>query len=92
MRLVSRYRRMLTHMHNAEVNRLHKMLDDAGIKLGGVVSDINGVSATAMARKSHKKAIVAVAHKMIRLIYVLLARKQGRVLKVAPLVCTPSCL
>ena len=30
-----------------------------------------------MARKSHKKAIVAVAHKMIRLIYVLLARKQA---------------
>lgn len=27
-------------------------------------------------RKSHKKAIVAVAHKMIRLIYVLLARKE----------------
>ena len=28
-------------------------------------------------RKSHKKAIVAVAHKMIRLIYVLLTRKQA---------------
>jgi hypothetical protein len=24
-------------------NRLHKLLDDAGIKLGGVVSDIDGV-------------------------------------------------
>ena len=33
-------------MHSAELNRLHKMLDDGGIKLGGVVSDINGVSAT----------------------------------------------
>ena len=30
-----------------------------------------------MVRKSHKKAIVAVAHKMIRLIYVLLTRKQA---------------
>ena len=29
-----------------------------------------------MVRKSHKKAIVAVAHKMIRLIYVLLTRQQ----------------
>ena len=29
-----------------------------------------------MVRKSHKKAIVAIAHKMIRLIYVLLTRKQ----------------
>jgi hypothetical protein len=27
-----------------------------------------------MVRKSHKKAIVAVAHKMIRLIYILLSR------------------
>ena len=29
-----------------------------------------------MVRKSHKKAIVALAHKMIRLIYLLLSRKQ----------------
>jgi transposase len=48
LRLVSRYRRKLTNMHSAEVNRLHKVLDDGSIKLGGVVSDINGVSATAM--------------------------------------------
>jgi transposase len=32
----------------SELNRLHKILDDGGIKLGGVVSDINGVSARAM--------------------------------------------
>ena len=50
LRLVSRYRRKLTQMHSAEINRLHKVLDDAGIKLGGVVSDINGVSATAMVK------------------------------------------
>ena len=37
-------------MHSAEVNRLHKVLDDGSIKLGGVVSDINGVSATAMVK------------------------------------------
>jgi hypothetical protein len=29
-----------------------------------------------MVRKSHKKAIVAVAHKMLRLIYLLLARRE----------------
>ena len=29
-----------------------------------------------MVRKSHKKAIVALAHKMIRLIYLLLTRQQ----------------
>jgi hypothetical protein len=33
---------------SAEKNRLHKVLDDAGIRLGGVVSDINGVSSQAM--------------------------------------------
>jgi len=48
LRLVSRYRRKLGAMCASEVNRLHKILDDAGIKLGGVVSDINGVSARAM--------------------------------------------
>ena len=30
-----------------------------------------------MVRKSHKKAIIAVAHKMIRLIYILLSRRQA---------------
>ena len=29
-----------------------------------------------MARKSHKKAIIAVAHKMIRLIFLMLSRRQ----------------
>ncbi|MEY4563862.1 MAG: hypothetical protein RLZZ618_3139 [Pseudomonadota bacterium] len=48
LRLVSRYRRKLTAMCASEINRLHKILDDAGIKLGAVVSDINGVSARAM--------------------------------------------
>ena len=32
----------------SETNRLHKTLDDAGIKLGAVVSDIKGVSAREM--------------------------------------------
>ncbi len=45
LRLLSRYRRKLNTMHASEVNRLHKILDDGGIKLGGVVSDLNGVSA-----------------------------------------------
>jgi transposase len=48
LRLVSRYRRKLGAMCASEINRLHKVLDDGGIKLGGVVSDINGVSARAM--------------------------------------------
>ena len=48
LRLVSRYRRKLSAMRASEINRLHKILDDGGIKLGGVVSDINGVSAREM--------------------------------------------
>ena len=48
LRLVSRYRRKLAAMRASEINRLHKILDDGGIKLGSVVSDINGLSARAM--------------------------------------------
>jgi len=48
LRMVSRYRRKLNAMRASEINRLHKLLDDGGIKLGGVVSDINGVSAREM--------------------------------------------
>jgi len=48
LRLVSRYRKKLVGTLAGEKNRLHKVLDDAGIKLGAVVSDINGVSAQAM--------------------------------------------
>lgn len=45
LRLISRYRRKLSQMLASETNRMHKTLDDGGIKLGAVVSDINGVSA-----------------------------------------------
>ena len=48
LRLLTRYRRKLSGMLSGEKNRLHKVLDDAGIRLGCVVSDIDGVSARAM--------------------------------------------
>src|SRR6201997_1830792 len=48
LRIVSRYRRKLTGMLAGEKNRLHKLLDDAGIKLGGVVADIDGICARKM--------------------------------------------
>jgi transposase len=48
LRLVSRYRRELAATLAAEKNRLHKVLDDAGIALGAVVSDLDGVSARRM--------------------------------------------
>jgi transposase len=50
LRIVSRYRHKIGQTYAAEKNRLHKILDDAGIKLGGVVSDIDGVSARAMVK------------------------------------------
>lgn len=48
LRLLSRYRRKVSGILAGEKNRLHKVLDDAGIRLGCVVSDIDGVSARAM--------------------------------------------
>jgi len=48
LRLLSRYRMKLSGYLSGEKNRLHKVLEDCGIKLGCVVSDINGVSAQRM--------------------------------------------
>lgn len=48
LRLITHYRAKLTSMFASEKNRLHKLLDDSGIHLGNVVSDINGVSAKAI--------------------------------------------
>lgn len=48
IRLLTRRRRKISGMIAGEKNRLHKTLDDAGIRLGAVVSDIGGVSASAI--------------------------------------------
>lgn len=57
IRMLTRYRKKLTGVMGAEKNRLHKVLESAGIKLGAVVSDIDGVSAremiTAIIKKTH---------------------------------------
>jgi len=50
LRLVSRYRQKLVAQLAGEKNRLHKLLDDAGVKLGAVVSDIDGVAARALVK------------------------------------------
>jgi transposase len=47
-RLLGRYRMKRKGVAAGEKNRLHKVLDDAGIRLGGVVSDLQGTSAQAM--------------------------------------------
>ncbi len=48
LRLLTRYRKKLSGMLAGEKNRLHKILDDSGIRLGCVVADIDGISARAM--------------------------------------------
>ena len=45
---LTRYRSRLGHERTAEVNRLQKTLEGANLKLASVVSDLTGVSATAM--------------------------------------------
>jgi transposase len=48
LRLLTRYRRKLSGQLAGEKNRLQKVLDSCGIRLGCVVTDINGVSAQRM--------------------------------------------
>jgi transposase len=48
LRLVARQRQKLVGQLASEKNRLHKVLTDAGIRLGVVVSDVHGQSARAM--------------------------------------------
>ena len=44
LRIITRDRNKLIGMLASEKNRLQKVLDDGGVRLGNVVSDINGVS------------------------------------------------
>jgi transposase len=48
LRDLTRYRKTLIRERQREANRLHKVLEDAGIKLSSVASDILGVSGRAM--------------------------------------------
>jgi transposase len=48
LRDLVRYRTKLVQERTREINRVQKVLEDANIKLGSVVSDIMGVSAQAM--------------------------------------------
>ncbi len=48
LRLLTRRRQKVVGMLATEKLRLHKQLDDAGIRLGGVATDINGKSAKDM--------------------------------------------
>lgn len=44
LRDLIRYRTSLTHDHTRVANRLHKVLEDADLKLSSVITDILGVS------------------------------------------------
>src|SRR3954466_9541609 len=48
IRDLTRYRKALIRERASEVNRLHKVLEDAGVKLASVASDIMGVSGRKM--------------------------------------------
>jgi transposase len=50
LRDLTRYRKALIEERSRAVNRLHKLLEDAGIKLACVATDIMGVSGRAMMR------------------------------------------
>jgi len=48
LRDLTRYRKVLIQERTREANRLHKVLQDAGVKLASVATDILGVSGRAM--------------------------------------------
>lgn len=48
LRDLTRYRAKLASVKTAEINRLHKVLEDANIKLASVASDVLGASGRAM--------------------------------------------
>ena len=50
LRDLTRYRKKLTQSHTAECQRIQKNLENAGIKLDSVASDVLGVSGRAMLR------------------------------------------
>jgi len=50
LRDLTRYRKRLIQNHTAETQRVQKVLEDAGIKLDSVASDVLGVSGRAMLR------------------------------------------
>ena len=50
LRDLTRYRKALTYERSRAINRLHKLLEDAGLKLSCVATDVMGVSGRRMLR------------------------------------------
>ena len=55
LRDLTRYRKRLIQAHTAECQRIQKILEDAGIKLDSVASDVLGVSGRAMLARSGRR-------------------------------------
>ncbi len=54
LRDLMRYRKSLVYQHSQDINRLHKVLETATIKLTSVVSDVWGKSGQRMRRRDHQ--------------------------------------
>ena len=59
LRDLTRTRTAITRERGREVQRLEKLLEDAGVKLSSVASDINGVSGRAMIAGQRDPAVLA---------------------------------
>ena len=85
LRDLVRYRTKLIQDRASEINRLHKVLEDANLKLGTVISDVVGVSGRAMlaaliAGKDDPEALAQLARGRMRSKIQTLARAlTGRV-------------
>ena len=71
LRTHTRYRRKLTQARTAEKQRAEKLLEDAHLKLSGVISDIHGVSgrdmlAAVIAGERNPKALADLARGVMR--------------------------
>jgi len=71
LRDLTRYRKKLIQAHTAETQRVQKTLEDAGIKLDSVASDVLGVSGRAMLRalvdgERDPEALAALARGVLR--------------------------
>ena len=71
LRTHTRYRRKLTQARTAEKQRAEKLLEDAHLKLSGVISDVHGVSGRAMleaviAGERNPRALAALARGVMR--------------------------
>ena len=56
LRDLTRHRKVLIQERQRAANRLHKLLQDAGIKLASVATDILGVSGRAMLGRARRRA------------------------------------